>query len=46
MKHENGDEMVCNVEYNQLEDVISHTIDPRGISQTKQAILRADWGAW
>ena len=30
LKHENGDEMVCNVEYNQLEDVISHTIDPRG----------------
>ena len=30
LRHENGDEMVCNVEYNQLEDVISHTIDPRG----------------
>lgn len=27
----NGDEeMICNVEYNQLEDVIKSTIDPRG----------------
>lgn len=26
----NNEEMICNVEYNQLEDVIKNTIDPRG----------------
>ena len=30
LHHINGDEMVCNVEYNQLEDVIRSTIDERG----------------
>lgn len=30
LRHRNGDEMVCNVEYNQLEDVIRNTIDKRG----------------
>ena len=28
--NEEGETMICNVEYNQLEDVIKNTIDPRG----------------
>ena len=30
LTNEKGEVMICNVEYNQLEDVIKHTIDPRG----------------
>ena len=30
LTNEKGEEMICNVEYNQLEDVIKNTIDPRG----------------